>query len=48
LAEAQKMLDRLRDWRPDSSSTFWDLQEIALLRGEAEALVGSGKEKPKQ
>ncbi len=48
LVEARKMLDRLRDWRPDSSTTFWDLQEVTLLRSEAEALVGSGKEKPKK
>jgi Flp pilus assembly protein TadD len=48
LAEARQMLERLRNWRPDSSSTFWDLQELALLLGEAEALVESGKEKAKQ
>jgi tetratricopeptide (TPR) repeat protein len=48
LAEARQMLDRLRDWRPDSSTTFWDLQEVTLLRSEAEALVGSGKEEPKK
>jgi WD40 repeat protein/tetratricopeptide (TPR) repeat protein len=48
MVEARKMLDHLRDWRPDSSSTFWDLQEIALLRSEAESLVGTGIEKPKQ
>jgi len=32
LAEDRKMLKRLRDWRPDSSTTFWDLQEVTLLR----------------
>jgi serine/threonine protein kinase/WD40 repeat protein/tetratricopeptide (TPR) repeat protein len=48
LAEARQMLERLREWRPDSSTTFWDLQEIALLRSEAEALLGSAKEEPKQ
>jgi WD40 repeat protein/tetratricopeptide (TPR) repeat protein len=44
VAEARQMLERLRDWRPDPSATFWDLQEVALMRSEAEALVGSGKE----
>ena len=39
MIEARKMLDRLRDWRPDSSATFWDLQEVALLRSEAESLL---------
>jgi WD40 repeat protein/tetratricopeptide (TPR) repeat protein len=43
LDEARKMLERLGEWHPDSSSTFWDLQEVNLLRSEAEALVGSGK-----
>jgi WD40 repeat protein/tetratricopeptide (TPR) repeat protein len=48
LVEARQMLERLRGWRPDSSTTFWDLQEVTLLRSEAEALVGSGKEEPKK
>jgi hypothetical protein len=48
LVEARKMLDPLRAWRPDSSTTFWDLQEVDLLRSEAEALLGSGKEEPKK
>jgi tetratricopeptide (TPR) repeat protein len=48
LVEARKMLDRLRDWRTISSTTFWDLQEVALLRSEAEALLGSGKGEPKK
>jgi hypothetical protein len=48
LAEARQVLRRFRDWRPDSSFTFWDLQEIALLRSEAEALLGSGKEETKK
>lgn len=38
LVEARQMLERLRDSRPDSSATFWDLQEVTLLRSEAEAL----------
>jgi hypothetical protein len=38
-AEARRSLERLRAARPDSSATFWDLQELALLRGEAEALL---------
>jgi tetratricopeptide (TPR) repeat protein len=48
LAEARQMLERLRESRPDSPTTFWDLQEIALLRSEAEALVGRGKEEIKK
>jgi WD40 repeat protein/tetratricopeptide (TPR) repeat protein len=48
LAEARQMLERVRDWRPESSPTFWERQELALLRGEAEALVGSGKEEIKK
>jgi tetratricopeptide (TPR) repeat protein len=48
LVDAKQMLERLRDWHPDSSSTFWDLQEVALLRAEAEALLGSGKAEPKK
>jgi Flp pilus assembly protein TadD len=48
LAEARQMLERLREWRPASWDTFWDQQEIALLRSEAEALVGSGKEETKK
>jgi hypothetical protein len=39
MVEARNMLNRLRDWRPDSSATFWDLQEVTLLRSEAEALL---------
>jgi Flp pilus assembly protein TadD len=50
VAEARQMLERLRAWRPDSSTpfTFWDRQEIDLLRSEAEALLGSGKEETKK
>jgi hypothetical protein len=33
----------LHKWRPDSSTTFWDLQELSLLRSEAEALLGDGE-----
>src|SRR5262249_15177433 len=40
VAEARQMLGRLP---PDSSLPFWNLQEIALLRSEVEALLGSGK-----
>ncbi len=39
LAEARRTLERLRAAGPDSSSSFWDLQELALLRGEAESLL---------
>jgi serine/threonine protein kinase/WD40 repeat protein/tetratricopeptide (TPR) repeat protein len=38
-AETRRWLDRLGAWRPDSSTSFWDLQELDLLRSEAEALV---------
>jgi tetratricopeptide (TPR) repeat protein len=48
LAEARQILEHFREWRPDSSTTFWDLQEIALLQSEAEALVESGKEETKK
>jgi Flp pilus assembly protein TadD len=39
MVEARRMLDLLRDWRPDSPPSFWDLQELSLLQGEAEALL---------
>jgi predicted Zn-dependent protease len=39
MVEARNMLNRVGDWRPDSSTTFWDLQEVTLLRSEAEALL---------
>jgi WD40 repeat protein/tetratricopeptide (TPR) repeat protein len=48
LAEARQMLERLRERHPDSSLSFWDLQEITLLRSKAEALVGRPKEVPKK
>src|SRR5262249_19142104 len=48
LTEARQMLERLRERHPDSSLSFWDLQEIALLRSEAEALLGSGKKETKK
>src|SRR5262249_26268046 len=48
VAEARQMLERLRERHPDSSLPFWDHQEITLLRSEAEALLGSGKEEPKK
>ncbi|WP_165229604.1 serine/threonine-protein kinase [Aquisphaera insulae] len=38
-AEARKWLDRLRTWQVDASATYWDLQELALIRGEAESLL---------
>ncbi len=37
--EARRLLDRVRTWRPDSTTTFWDLQEVAVLRSEAESLL---------
>ena len=39
IVEARQMLERLRDSRPDPSASFWDLQELALLRSEAESLL---------
>jgi WD40 repeat protein/tetratricopeptide (TPR) repeat protein len=39
IAEARRWLDQLSSFRPASSITFWDLQELALLRGEAESLL---------
>jgi eukaryotic-like serine/threonine-protein kinase len=38
-AEARQWLEKLKKWRPDSQFTFWDLEEIDLLRGEAQALM---------
>jgi hypothetical protein len=38
-AEAHRWLDRLRASPADSSASFWDLQELALLRSEAESLL---------
>jgi tetratricopeptide (TPR) repeat protein len=50
VAEARQMLERASEWRPDPKSilTFWDQQEIALLRSETEALLASGKEGTKK
>jgi WD40 repeat protein/Flp pilus assembly protein TadD len=39
LAEARRSLERLRASRPDPSASFWELQELELLRGEAESLL---------
>lgn len=39
LAEARRWLERLRAARLDSSATFWDIRELALLGGEAGALL---------
>jgi Flp pilus assembly protein TadD len=39
IAEARRWLGRLSTFRPASSITFWDLQELALLRSEAESLL---------
>ena len=38
-AEARRWLEQLRTFRPASSISFWDLQELALLRSEAESLL---------
>jgi predicted Zn-dependent protease len=48
LAEARQALERSREVRPDPTDTFWDLQQVALLRSEAEALVGNEKEETKK
>jgi predicted Zn-dependent protease len=39
LAEARRSLERLRAARPAPSATFWELQELALIRSEAESLL---------
>jgi tetratricopeptide (TPR) repeat protein len=39
LAEARRSLEHLRASHPESSASFWDLQELELLRGEAESLL---------
>jgi tetratricopeptide (TPR) repeat protein len=38
-AEARRWLDPLRALRLDPSAFFWDFQELAILRGEAESLL---------
>ena len=38
-AEARAWLERLRKSRPDPQASFWDLQELSLLRSEAESLL---------
>ena len=38
-AEARRSLERVRAARPDPSASFWELQELALLRSEAESLL---------
>ncbi len=41
LKDARRWLDRLRGFtsHPDPRTTFWDLQELALLQSEAESLL---------
>src|SRR5262249_43640134 len=39
LAEARRSLERLRAAGADPSASFWDIQELALLRSEAESLL---------
>src|SRR5262249_10864374 len=39
LAEARRLLERLRASRPNSSAKFWELQEVACLGSEADALL---------
>ena len=34
-----RWLERLRKSRPDPQASFWDLQELSLLRSEAESLL---------
>jgi predicted Zn-dependent protease len=38
-AEARRSLERLRVSRPDPQASFWELQELALVRSEAESLL---------
>jgi serine/threonine protein kinase/WD40 repeat protein/tetratricopeptide (TPR) repeat protein len=38
-AEAHRCLSRLRALPPDSSATFWELEELDLLKSEAESSV---------
>jgi eukaryotic-like serine/threonine-protein kinase len=39
VAEARRWLERLRAVRLDSRASFWDVQEVAILRSEAESLL---------
>jgi hypothetical protein len=39
LDEARRALGRLPDASPDPSAPFWEVQELALLRSEAESLL---------
>ena len=39
LTQARQWLDRLCDCRPGPTTPFWDLQELELLRSEAESLL---------
>jgi tetratricopeptide (TPR) repeat protein len=48
IVEARQVFERLRDSRLDPSASFWDVQELALLRSEAEALLGTRTEEPKK
>jgi hypothetical protein len=38
-AEARRWLDRLRGVRHDPQEYFWNVQELALFRSEAESLL---------
>jgi hypothetical protein len=37
---ARQSLGHVRNGPPDGSLTYWELQEVELLRGEAESLIG--------
>ena len=37
--EARQWLDRLRSVKHDPRESFWEIQELALLRSEAESLL---------
>jgi hypothetical protein len=39
LGEARRSLERLRTAGADPSKSFWDLQELAFLRSDAESLL---------
>jgi WD40 repeat protein len=39
IGEAKSWLERLANWKSDLRASFWDLQELALLRSEVESLI---------
>jgi serine/threonine protein kinase/WD40 repeat protein/tetratricopeptide (TPR) repeat protein len=41
--QARRWLERLGTWRTDPRASFWDLQELGLLRSEAESLIADAQ-----